>query len=39
MPASLLSHQKPTLATQPGEQLLYVDLSRERLEQMFPESP
>jgi hypothetical protein len=26
-------------APQPGEKLLYVDFSRERLEQMYQESP
>lgn len=26
-------------APQPGDQLLYVDFSRERLEQMYQESP
>ena len=26
-------------APQPGDELLYVDLSRERLEQMYQESP
>lgn len=26
-------------APQPGEELLYVDFSRERLEQMYQESP
>lgn len=33
------SGQRHPEAPQPGDELLYVDFSRERLEQMYQESP